>query len=106
MMVRPTPYVMETLNGMGMVGILTIWIVERIRCNNRKHSWRLSAIFSEIPSWVIFLVITFVLAGLPFLHAHLKMLLGSNLTFERTPKGILPKNHSRSFFTQKRAAAG
>jgi cellulose synthase/poly-beta-1,6-N-acetylglucosamine synthase-like glycosyltransferase len=90
----PVPYVIEALNVLGVVGMLTIWIVERFRCNNRKYSWRLSTIFSEIASWVIFPLITFVLASLPMLHAHTKMLLGSNLTFERTPKGILPKNHS------------
>lgn len=90
----PIPYVIEILNVMGVVGMLTIWIVERIRCNNRKYSWRPGTILSEIASWVIFALITFVLAGLPVLHAHTKILLGSDLTFERTPKGILPKHHS------------
>jgi len=90
----PIPYVIEGLNVFGVVGFLTIWIVERIRCNNFKYSWKLSTIFSEIASWVIFGVITFVLAGLPVLHAHTKMLFGSDLTFERTPKGVLPKNRT------------
>ena len=91
----PVPYLMEVFNALGVLGMLTIWIVERIRCNSREYSWKIKTLLEEIGSWVIFSVITFVLAGLPVLHAHTKMLLGSDLTFERTPKGVLlqAKNH-------------
>ena len=87
----PIPYVMDVLNGLGMVGMLTIWIVERIRCNDARYSWKLSTIGPEIASWIIFPAITFFLAGLPVLHAHTKILLGSDLSFARTPKGIMLK---------------
>ena len=90
----PIPYVIEALNVLGVVGMLTIWFVERIRCNNQKYSWKPGVILSEIASWVFFALITFVLAGLPVLHAHTKMLFGDSLTFDRTPKGIVPKKSS------------
>ena len=88
----PVPYVIPALNVLGGLGLVTIWLVERIRCNNKKYSWRFGVILGEIGSWIIFPVITFALSGIPALHAHSKMLFGGSLTFERTPKGILPKN--------------
>lgn len=88
----PVPYVMPVLNLMGGLGLVTIWLVERMRCNNKKFSWRFGVILGEIGSWIIFPVITFTLSGIPALHAHTKMLFGGSLTFERTPKGLLPKN--------------
>jgi hypothetical protein len=87
----PVPYVMEALNVLGASGLLTIWIVERFRCNNSRYSWRLRVVAEEIGSWIIFPVITFMLSGMPALHAHTKMLFGGSLSYERTPKGLLPK---------------
>ena len=87
----PVPYVIEAINGLGMVSMLVLWIGERIRCADPKYTWKLSTILPEVVSWVFFAVITFVLAGLPVLHAHTKMLMGDSLAFNRTPKGILPK---------------
>ena len=92
----PIPYVIEALNVLGVVGMVSIWMIERIRSNNSKYSWKPGTVFSEVISWVFFAVITFVLAGLPVLHAHTKMLLGDSLTFDRTPKGIVPKKHAGS----------
>jgi hypothetical protein len=89
----PVPYVIEALNVLGVVGMLTIWFTERIRANHQKYTWKPRSIIPEIVSWVFFALITFTLAGLPILHAHTKMLLGDSLTFDRTPKGILPKKH-------------
>jgi hypothetical protein len=88
----PVPYVMPVLNVLGGLGLIMIWIVERIRCNNARISWKPQVLLGEIASWIIFPVITFVLSGVPSLHAHTKILLGDSMTFERTPKGILPKN--------------
>ena len=88
----PVPYVMPVLNLMGGLGLVTIWLVERMRCNNKKYSWRFGVILGEIGSWIIFPIITFTLSGIPALHAHTKMLFGGSLTFERTPKGLLLKN--------------
>jgi cellulose synthase/poly-beta-1,6-N-acetylglucosamine synthase-like glycosyltransferase len=87
----PVPYLMEFVNGLGMVSMLTMWFGERMRCSNRNFTWKLTTVIPEIVSWVFLAFITFVLTGLPVLHAHTKMLLGDNLVFERTPKGILPK---------------
>ncbi len=88
----PVPYFIPVLNVLGGLGLITIWLVERFRCNNKKYSWRLGVMLEEIGSWIIFPVITFMLSGVPALHAHTKMLFGGGLTFERTPKGILPNN--------------
>lgn len=85
------PYVIEALNVIGVVGMLTIWVVERIRCSNRHYSWKLGMILSEVANWAIFAFLTLILAGLPILHAHTKMLFGSNLEYERTPKGLIPR---------------
>jgi cellulose synthase/poly-beta-1,6-N-acetylglucosamine synthase-like glycosyltransferase len=90
----PIPYVIEALNVLGVVGMLTIWFTERIRVRRADLSWKPGPVLSEIFSWIVFAVITFVLAGLPVLHAHTKMLFGESLTFERTPKGIVPKKYT------------
>lgn len=92
----PVPYVMEALNFLGVAGMITIWITERIRANHQKYTWKPGTVVPEIVSWIFFAVITFVLAGLPVLHAHTKMLLGDDLAFERTPKGIVPKERTVS----------
>jgi hypothetical protein len=86
----PVPYVLEVLNFLGAAGLIVIWLVERVRCNNKKYSWRFRVLVEEIASWAIFPFITFALSGIPALHAHTKMLFGGTLTFERTPKGVLP----------------
>lgn len=89
-----TPYTswFALLNGMGVAFMLLIWLVERIRCNNRHMSWRLTTVISELGSWVIFAVITLVLAGLPVIQAQTMMLLGGSLVYERTPKGLPSKD--------------
>ncbi len=89
---RNTPYnsVFAILNGIGAAFMIVIWLVERIRCNNRHMSWRFSTVVSELVSWIIFPVITLVLAGVPVIQAQTMLLMGGSLVYERTPKG-LPK---------------
>jgi cellulose synthase/poly-beta-1,6-N-acetylglucosamine synthase-like glycosyltransferase len=81
----------EIINAVGVLGMLTIWITERIRCANRNFTWKLTTILAEIINWVIFAAVTFVLAGVPVIQAQTMMLFGANLAYERTPKGIHPK---------------
>jgi hypothetical protein len=85
------PYAMDILNGLSMSCMVMMWLVERMRCRDPRYSWRLNKMIPEVVNWIFFPVITFSLAGLPFLHAHTKILFGSDLTFHRTPKGNLPK---------------
>jgi len=85
----PYPLVLQIYNIVGAVGMISIWLVERFRCNNRHRSWRLDVLFIEIFNWVIFAFITYGLTSLPVLHAHTKLLLGDSLTYEVTPKGVL-----------------
>jgi cellulose synthase/poly-beta-1,6-N-acetylglucosamine synthase-like glycosyltransferase len=81
----------EIINAIGVLGMLTIWIIERIRCSNPNFTWKLTTILSEIFNWVVFAVITFVLAGVPVIQAQTMMLFGATLVYERTPKGIHSK---------------
>jgi cellulose synthase/poly-beta-1,6-N-acetylglucosamine synthase-like glycosyltransferase len=85
-----TPYTtaFAVINAVGVAFTMLIWLVERIRCSDHNLSWKFITIISELGSWVIFAVVTLVLAGLPVIQAQTMMLFGGNLVYERTPKGI------------------
>ena len=79
-------------NVIGVIGMLAIWLLERSRCYDHRYSWKLMSVIPEVASWVIFAVVTLVLAGLPVIQAQTMLLFGDSLTYERTPKGILSKS--------------
>jgi hypothetical protein len=47
-------------------------------------------VLTEALLWAVMPAASFLLVGVPILHAHTKMMLGSQLAFARTPKQAEP----------------
>jgi cellulose synthase/poly-beta-1,6-N-acetylglucosamine synthase-like glycosyltransferase len=86
----PYPILWQVANAVGAVGLWSTWIAERVRVSSNIRQWRLSTLILEILGWGALPAASFVMLGLPVLHAQTKMMLGSQLAFERTPKACTP----------------
>jgi hypothetical protein len=84
----PAPILWQAANSLGALGLWGMWIAERIRVSSDVRHWRLSTLILEILGWGMMPVASFLMLGLPVLHAQTKMMLGSQLAFVRTPKQI------------------
>lgn len=82
----PYPLLWQVANTLGALGVWGMWIAERMRLSSNIRHWRLSTLIMEILGWGVMPVASFVMLGLPVLHAQTKMMLGSQLVFARTPK--------------------
>jgi hypothetical protein len=84
----PYPLLLQAANVLGALGLWGTWIAERVRVSSSVRHWRLSTLVMEILGWGAMPVASFVMLGLPVLHAQTKMMLGSQLSFARTPKQL------------------
>jgi cellulose synthase/poly-beta-1,6-N-acetylglucosamine synthase-like glycosyltransferase len=75
------------LNALGIASAAAIWAMEHVRCPPTKDS-RLNALAQESIAWGFLPILSFAFAALPALHAQTKLLLGSPLAFQRTPKKL------------------
>ncbi len=90
----PYPLLLQAANVLGALGLWGTWIAERVRASSSIRHWQLSTLFLEVLGWAAMPVASFVMIGLPVLHAQTKMMLGSRLTFVRTPKQVDACDHS------------
>ncbi len=90
----PYPLLLQAANVLGALGLWGTWIAERVRVSSNIRHWQLSTLFLEILGWAAMPVASFVMIGLPVLHAQTKMMLGSRLAFARTPKQVDLCDHS------------
>ena len=72
----------------GAGGSILMWISERIRCQPESERFQRSALVQDLVSWALLPVITLVFGALPSLYAQSKLLVGSEMTYRRTPKSI------------------
>ena len=86
----PYPLLWQAANTLGAFGLWGMWIAERVRLSSDIRHWRLSTLVMEILGWGVMPVASFIMLGLPVLHAQTKMMLGSQLSFVRTPKQVDP----------------
>jgi hypothetical protein len=86
----PFPILLQVANTLGALGLWGTWIAERVRVSSNWRHWRLSTLVMEILGWGVMPVASFLMLGLPVLHAQTKMMLGSQLAFVRTPKQVNP----------------
>ncbi|MDQ1301829.1 MAG: hypothetical protein QG637_1751, partial [Chloroflexota bacterium] len=82
----PYQVLWQAANVLGGLGLWGTWIAERVRVSADVRHWRLSTLIMEILGWGVIPVASFLMLGLPVLHAQTKMMLGSQLSFVRTPK--------------------
>jgi hypothetical protein len=82
------PLLFAVLNLLGGTALGVVWFTERTRLSRGWIDWSLKPLLSEIVSWVIFPVLSFLLLNLPGLQAQTKMVLGQPFQFNRTPKEL------------------
>ncbi len=82
------PALFAVLNLLGGTALGVVWFTERTRLSRGWIDWNLKPLLSEIVSWVIFPVLSFLLLNLPGLQAQTKMVLGQPFQFNRTPKEL------------------
>ncbi len=82
------PALFAVLNLLGGTALGVVWFTERTRLSRGWIDWNLKPLLSEIISWVIFPVLSFLLMNLPGLQAQTKMVLGQPFQFNRTPKEL------------------
>jgi hypothetical protein len=83
-----SPLLFIILTLLGGSALLVIWFTERVRLSRGWIDWNFKTMASEILSWVIFPVLSFLLVNLPGLQAQTMMLLGQPSFFSRTPKEL------------------
>ena len=83
-----SPIFFTILNLLGGSALGVIWFSERVRLSRGWRDWNLRTLASEIASWIIFPVLSFLLMNLPGLQAQTKMVLGQPFYFNRTPKQL------------------
>ena len=84
------PLLLQAINVLGALGLWGTWIAERVRVSSDVRHWRFSTLIMEILGWGAMPVASFLMVGLPVLHAQTKMMLGSQLAFVPTPKQADP----------------
>ena len=87
-----SPLLIAIINLLGGSSLIVVWFTERIRLSRGWKDWSLRTLLSEVASWIIFPVLSFLLINLPGLQAQTKMVLGQPFFFNRTPKQIDSKS--------------
>ncbi len=82
------PALFAVLNLLGGTALGVVWFTERTRLSRGLIDWSPKYLMTEIVSWVIFPVLSFLLLNLPGLQAQTKMILGQPFQFNRTPKEL------------------
>jgi cellulose synthase/poly-beta-1,6-N-acetylglucosamine synthase-like glycosyltransferase len=72
----------------GASGSILMWISERIRCQPKGERLQRSMLVQDLISWALLPIITLVFGALPSMYAQSKLLVGSEMTFRRTPKSM------------------
>ena len=68
---------LQVMNGLGGLGLWGIWLIERSRAaDDEPGHWRFSIVLQEIVIWAAMPIASFILVGVPLLHAHTKLMLG------------------------------
>lgn len=80
------PDLIQFVSTLGVTGAMALWAVERTRCLSHSKDSRMAALTREIASWTLLPVLAFAFKALPGLHAQTKLLFGSQLTYQGTPK--------------------
>jgi cellulose synthase/poly-beta-1,6-N-acetylglucosamine synthase-like glycosyltransferase len=78
----------QAINIIGVVSAVTMWIVARAHGPPCKELSRPAALVQESAAWALLPILSFVFTALPGLHAQTKLLFGSPLVVQRTPKGL------------------
>lgn len=92
----PYPLLLQAVNVLGALGLWGTWIAERVRVSSNIRHWRFSTLLMEVLGWGAMPVASFLMVGLPVLHAQTKMMLGSELAFVPTPKQADPQTQAVS----------
>jgi len=83
------PILVQLANAWGAISGLALWVVEYLRRPHPARRSRAAALLRELAVWPLLPLFSLAFTALPGLHAHTKLLFGSQLTYALTPKRVI-----------------
>jgi len=82
------------MNALGTVSALAMWAMERTSSRSDEETLSLLLLAQEIAAWFLVMPVLSLFFSLPGLHAQTKLLFGSPLHYQQTPKRISSRPRS------------